>query len=181
MAIKLPICPFGILFMAIALAGPAVANEQPYSGQEQRAVKALSDDDIADLLAGRGWGFAKPAELNGYPGPRHILDLKNDLELTVDQIAAIEAIFAAMQSEATAIGRRYVEAERELDRLFASGEAATEMLERRAEAVERARAALRIVHLRAHIQTRPLLTHHQLARYAQLRGYSATHGHRHAH
>jgi hypothetical protein len=42
--------------------------QAPYAGQDQREIKSLSAQDVTDLLAGSGWGFAKPAELNGYPG-----------------------------------------------------------------------------------------------------------------
>ena len=53
------------------------AIHSPYTGQEARGIKALSQDDIEGLLSGAGTpfgGMAKPAELNGYPGPRHVLD-----------------------------------------------------------------------------------------------------------
>ncbi len=47
-----------------------------YSGQEQRIIKSLSPDDIAELRRGGGWGLAKAAELNGVPGPVHLLEMK---------------------------------------------------------------------------------------------------------
>ena len=49
-------------------------SASPYSGEEKRAVKALSDDDLKNYLEGNGMGFAKAAELNGVPGPKHILE-----------------------------------------------------------------------------------------------------------
>jgi hypothetical protein len=36
---------------------------------EQRDIKTLSNQQIADLRAGRGMGLALAAELNGYAGP----------------------------------------------------------------------------------------------------------------
>jgi hypothetical protein len=58
------------------LVAPAMAQEHqhahgPYAGLQQRGVKALSDQQIADLRAGKGMGLALAAELNGYPGPIH--------------------------------------------------------------------------------------------------------------
>ena len=50
-------------------------THQPYAGLQARPVKALSDQQIADLRAGRGMGLALAAELNGYPGPMHVLEL----------------------------------------------------------------------------------------------------------
>ena len=73
-----------VLGLATLLAGmpPAMADVSSYAGQEMRAIKSLSPQEVADLLAGRGMGLAKAAELNHYPGPRHVLDLARELDLT---------------------------------------------------------------------------------------------------
>ncbi len=56
--------------------GPSVTVvPSPYAGMENRRVKALSDQQIVDLKAGRGMSLALAAELNGYPGPLHALEL----------------------------------------------------------------------------------------------------------
>jgi hypothetical protein len=56
----------------------------PYAGMERRAVKALSEQQTADLKARRGMGLSLPAELNGYPGPAHVLELAEALRLSDD-------------------------------------------------------------------------------------------------
>ena len=56
-----------------------------YIGQEKRDIKSLSNDDIKELRTGAGWGLAKAAELNGLPGPKHILEMKKEIELTTEQ------------------------------------------------------------------------------------------------
>jgi len=53
----------------IGLSGAALAQHSEYSGDEDRAIKSLSADDIEELRRGGGWGFARAAELNGVPGP----------------------------------------------------------------------------------------------------------------
>lgn len=53
---------------------------QPYAGQQQRSITSLSADDQLALRAGQGWGLAKPAELNGVPGPLHLLERTLGLE-----------------------------------------------------------------------------------------------------
>jgi len=94
---------------------PETPNESavlsPYAGQEARDIKALSDADIQGLLAGSGTpfgGMAKPAELNGYPGPRHVLDAAEagELELTSEQQGQVEALYAEMRSRAIELGQR---------------------------------------------------------------------------
>jgi hypothetical protein len=70
---------------ALLLTPPGLAADKPaapYAGQQARAIKSFSDDDIAALRKGEGAGMAKVAELNGYPGPAHVLQLANQLGLT---------------------------------------------------------------------------------------------------
>jgi hypothetical protein len=61
------------------LAGALLADSRanPYADQQTRSIKSLSEEDIAALLNGEGMGMAKAAELNGYPGPKHVLTLAN--------------------------------------------------------------------------------------------------------
>lgn len=161
-----------LLLFAIT-GGPALAanDSTPYAGEEDRAIKALSPEDIADLLAGRGWGFAKPAELNGFPGPAHLLELKAEIGLTASQRDQIEALFADMNAEARTIGAQFVAAEKALDTAFAARTIAPAALEGLIAESARLRGQLRLVHLKTHLATLPLLTHHQVKRYNRLRGY----------
>ena len=83
------------LFCAAALlAGFGNAYAQsPYAGQESRESKALSPQEVPDLLAGKGMGLAQAAELNGYPGPMHVLELAAQLQLPPDHTSKTEALF----------------------------------------------------------------------------------------
>ncbi len=84
-----------VLFGAVAastilsLTGAALAQtahaQQPYADLKSRSVKALSEQQIADLRAGRGMSLALPAELNGYPGPSHTLENADALGLSPAQ------------------------------------------------------------------------------------------------
>src|SRR6266404_5181818 len=83
-------------FSSTALAQSA----QPYSGMQSRSIKALSDQQVADLRAGRGMGLALAAELNGYPGPSHVVELAEKLDLSADQRTRVQALFESMKQEA---------------------------------------------------------------------------------
>ncbi|HUG38982.1 MAG TPA: hypothetical protein VMM12_00770 [Longimicrobiales bacterium] len=172
------------LVLATALAaggcggGPAPSS---YAGDESREIKALDDAEVAGLLAGEGLGFARAAERNGFPGPRHVLDAAAELELTDDQRARVQAIFDRMSAEAVRLGRELVEGERTLDSLFAAGAAAPPAVAppavaERAVALGTLRGRLRNVHLQAHLETAPLLTEGQRMRYREVRGYDAAPG-----
>ncbi|MBM1170158.1 hypothetical protein [Microvirga arabica] len=63
---------------AVGAAQAQHASPAPYAGLETRSVKSLSDEQIADLKAGRGMGLALPAELNGYLATRLIMDVSQD-------------------------------------------------------------------------------------------------------
>src|SRR6266436_3691578 len=108
------------LLVLITFASPALAqSQQPYAGLEGRPIKALSEQQISDLRAGRGMGLALAAELNGYPGPMHVLELADSLALSDQQRAKMQDLFAAMRAEAIPLGDRLIAQEAELDRQFA--------------------------------------------------------------
>jgi hypothetical protein len=167
------------LAMLAAAPGSALAQHggqvsaSPYAGEEPRAIKSLSADDIAELRRGGGWGLAKAAELNGLPGPVHLLELKDEIPLSADQVAAISEIFATMQADAIAGGERLIAREQALEDSFRDRSVTGESLRRMLVEIEQSRAALRYIHLAAHLATPALLTETQIARYVALRGYGA--------
>src|SRR5262252_1115835 len=107
--------------VVMVLAIPAAAQTSGYSGQESRAIKALSAEETADLLAGRGMGAARAAELNHYPGPAHVLELREQLGLSAEQIRAAQEIFDRMSAAAKPLGAEIVSTEKHLDEAFGSG------------------------------------------------------------
>ncbi|HEX2827466.1 MAG TPA: periplasmic heavy metal sensor [Burkholderiales bacterium] len=149
------------------------AHGAPYAGMEKREIKALSDQQVADLHAGRGMALALPAELNGYPGPSHVLELSRQLALTPDQQKRTKEMFETMQRNAVGLGQRVIDRERELDALFAQKNATGDSVMAAAAAAARAQGELRALHLRYHVAMHELLTPEQLVRYNQLRGYAS--------
>lgn len=145
---------------------------QPYAGLQERPIKALSDQQIADLKSGRGMGLALAAELNGYPGPSHLLELAGQLGLSSDQQAATRALFEAMKAETIPIGERLIGQEEALDRLFANHTVTPEALQTATAQIGGTQARLREAHLKYHLSTVALLQPLQLERYAALRGYA---------
>jgi Spy/CpxP family protein refolding chaperone len=149
------------------------ASPSPYTGQETRSIKALSDRETADLLAGHGMGFARAAELNRYPGPLHVIELADKLNLSPEQRARTDEIFIAMQSKAKSLGAEIVAAEQALDQAFADGTIDEASLAAQTDALGRLYGRGRATHLAAHLDMRALLSPHQIAAYDRLRGYSA--------
>ncbi len=137
---------------------------------------ALGDLLLADLLAGRGAGMALPAELNRYPGPKHVLELADELGLSREQEAETRRLFERMRSEAVPLGEALVAKETELGWLFASGAADEDALRAIVTEAARLRGELRLAHLRYHLVMRRLLSPEQVAAYDAARGYSAGHG-----
>ncbi len=154
-------------FSTTALAQSA----QPYSGMQSRPIKALSDQQVADLRAGRGMGLALAAELNGYPGPSHLVELSDQLALTAEQLSKLKGMFDAMKAETIPIGEDLVAQEEKLDRLFAENLISEQQLKAATENIGETQARLRNAHLRYHLQARAILQAAQIRRYAELRGY----------
>ena len=155
------------------LAGTAGAQEVPHGGQDGREIASLSAEDVAALEAGEGWGLARSAELNGHPGPAHLLEHAEALALSGDQRRAVQASFDAMNAESRTLGGALIAAEARLDAAFEAGGLDEARLEMLVGEAEEARGRLRARHLTAHLEVTPLLSPHQIATYARLRGYDA--------
>src|SRR5262245_3588865 len=89
--------------LALLAVSAPVNSQSPYVGQESREIKALSPQEISDYVSGKGMGLAKAAELNGYPGPAHVLELAAQLDLTPEQKTKTEALFKKMQARAISL------------------------------------------------------------------------------
>ena len=159
-----------VLFCLTLLLGADICPAEPAA-----LPKGLSANDAQAYLDGRGMGMAKPAELNGYPGPMHVLQLAPELTLFADQRVKTQAIFEQMHAEAVRLGALLIEAERRLDALFADGTVNAESVQKAAGEVARLHGSLRAAHLHAHVALRPVLSAEQVARYDELRGYRAAH------
>jgi len=176
------------LLALLALASlPAMAATppapSPYAGQQQRAIKALSANDIEGYRKGSGMGYAKAAELNRYPGPLHVIELSSPLALTPAQQKQTRTIHDRMHGEAVSLGRQIVDREASLDALFAGRTADNDKIERLTREIALLHARLRFVHLRAHLEMAKVLTPAQIDAYQRLRGYRDGHtgGHQHQH
>lgn len=159
------------LLIATAAAHAGEASTSAYAGQEARTIKALSTEDIEALRTGQGMGFAKAAELNGYPGPAHVLALAEQLQLTPEQLSKTRDIEAAMRARAKTLGAALLDAEAQLDALFASKQIDDRALTASVQRIGELQSELRRTHLEAHLEQTALLSTAQTARYIELRGY----------
>jgi Spy/CpxP family protein refolding chaperone len=148
------------------------ATMSHYTGYETREIKALSKAETDGLLNGEGFGLAMAAELNHYPGPRHVLDLSDQLQLTDAQKKSVQGAFDRMHTKAIMLGKQLVEKERALDKAFASTKITQKSLNQLAREIAELRGKLRGVHLGAHIEARGVLTPQQIESYDRLRGYT---------
>lgn len=161
----------------MVVTGPgAVAEPSPYSGMESRAIKAIPAKRVSDIKAGKGAGYAMTAELNGYPGPRHVLDLAGELKLSRRQRERTQTLFETMQREARALGGDLITREARLEAMFASERIDEENLLRTVAAIAEVEGRLRATHLKYHLAMKTLLSRAQIIAYNRLRGYDAPPG-----
>jgi len=154
------------------------AIRSPYVGQEKRGIKALSQKDVEGLLAGAGTpfgGMAKPAELNGYPGPRHVLDAYDagEFELTNEQHNKIKSLYEKMRLEAVELGNQIINIEKEIDDAFKEKTITNAFLQRKISESAKLYGQLRVVHLKYHLSMMDVLTPQQVEQYNMLRGYNS--------
>ena len=148
-----------------------VSFKSAYIGQERREIKSLSKSDIEELENGSGWGLAKAAELNGVPGPAHLLEMKTEIGLSQDQIGRIEILYQEMKRQAISLGSELIEYERELNTHFANRTITEELLRQLLEEIAQVQKQLRYAHLSTHLKTTDILTVEQIDLYNKLRGY----------
>lgn len=148
-------------------------HSQPYAGEQRGEIKALSDEDMKAYEHGQGHGLAKAAELNGYPGPMHALELANELKLSDEQRAQSQALLTQHKAEARRLGAELIEAERALDQAFANHSINPELLNQLTRTAGEKLAQLRAEHLQTHLAQAALLTPQQIERYQTLRGYGS--------
>lgn len=165
--------------LAAGLSLPVQAQHQhqhtsPYAGQQNSGIPSLTAQELDDLRSAAGMGLARAAELNHFPGPRHVLDLADSLALTPDQVREITAIRERMHAAATKLGLDIIERERTLNQRFAHQHIDAATLREITADIARLQGELRYVHLLAHIETTALLKPEQIRAYDRLRGYTDT-------
>ncbi len=131
-------------------------------------------------------GLSLPAELNGSPGPLHVLQMRERLGVTADQVSRLEALRDEMSASAKRLGADIVQAEAELDAAFRQKTVDEAFIQNQTARIGTLNGALRSAHLVAHLKTQQVLTPSQIAAYGVARGYAgATSGpapaSRHAH
>jgi hypothetical protein len=161
--------------LVLSAAGPVIAdNVSPYRGQINTEIRGLSDQEVFDLREGRGMGRARAAELNGYPGPRHVLDAAQagQLPLNAEQARTAQQLFNGMAQAAQRLGNQILREEQSLETEFRAGRISEADLHARTIRIAALEGELRAVHLRAHIQMRAALSPSQIQQYNVLRGYA---------
>jgi Spy/CpxP family protein refolding chaperone len=167
----------GMTALTVTLAGlfghaALTSGQHDHGGgqaQGHQAAQACAIEFEKVVGEGRGFGMAFAADQNGYPGPMHVLELKDRLKLTADQDAKMRELMHAMFAESRPKSARLLEAEAKLRRLFAERAADDAAVRTAVGEVERARSEVRLVHLLTHLRTRDLLTEDQRRIYHEAR------------
>lgn len=150
--------------------GHAGRHHGPAGGEEpHHRIQAYQAEADRVITEGLGFGMAFAADRNGYPGPVHVLELRDRLDLTPEQEAKVVALRDAMFAVSHPAAARLLQAEARLERLFAEARADDTAVRATLAEVERARMEARAVHLLTHLQTRAVLTEAQRRTYHELR------------
>ena len=171
-----------LLALLLAAALPVAAQdeftESASAGTADARPTGLMPRQERMLREGRGMGLARAAEINGYPGPRHVLEQAETLELTGEQRAATAELMARVREQAPALGEKILAAEAELNAMFAEGGVTGEAMEEKLAEIAELNAELRAVHLNAHLDQAALLTDAQKAAYQPMHQAGGAQGER---
>jgi len=169
LVIGINISPLGVNITEINVA-PTV-TPSAYAALLDSEIRGLDQETIEGYLTGEGLGQALPAELNGYPGPRHTIDMAEELKLSEDQLRQMQALFDKMHSETIPLGEQYLEAVAQLELAFREGTITEEYLKSQLIVITGIEAQLRYAHLSTHLATIEILSAEQIMQYNMLRGY----------
>lgn len=166
--------------MLLALAVPGAQAQQtqhdheasPYADTQSSEIPSLTQAEIDGFRAGEGMGLARPAELNHFPGPKHVLELQGELSLSAEQAMSIAGIGEAMTERASAKGEQILMIARHMDEAFGSASITPETLTRMTAHLATLKGELQAIHLLAHLETSAALTPEQVALYDELRGHA---------
>ena len=163
-----------LLLIAFFMSSVSSVNAEisPYINKQEQTIKALSEERIQQYLNGEGMGFALSAELNQYPGPKHVIELSDQLSLTDTQLVDSNALFSQMNLEAKALGVDLIAEEKKLESLFRTGTITPQQIRKSVTLISGIQSELRSLHLVTHIQQKKILSMHQQQLYQQLRGYN---------
>ncbi|WP_051189545.1 hypothetical protein [Daejeonella oryzae] len=172
---------FKIFLIAVAFTGKAFSqhnqtvdktSQEVTDEPEKSPIKSLSLSEYNAYKHGKGMGLAKPAELNSYPGPMHVLDLEKELKLSALQKTHLTAAIEAMKFKALEMAGFILAEEKKINELFASGKANEGSIIYYTNKIGLYQAELRNAHLQAHLKARRILSPDQIKKYNRIRGYS---------
>lgn len=143
--------------------------EEATDASDIEALQAMPRRQFNNLLQGRGMGAARIADLKGYPGPMHVLEMAEELEISDTQREQTEQIMQRMRSTAQQRGRELIEAERKLEALFDGGAVQPSAVDAALLEIANLQAKVRAAHLHAHIEQARVMNDEQIAKYTELR------------
>lgn len=183
------ICGAALVFAAAPLlaqesngAGGGMGGMHQREGQAESGMRAggamgggpmlsgISEDEKTALLAGSGLGAGMIAMMNGYPGPKHVLEMGEELGLTAEQKEELGTLFAKRKASFVEMGRELVKKDEELTAMFAAGSVDTGEVEKLSREIGQLQGELRAGHLNAHVLTWEALTEVQREKLASMRG-----------
>lgn len=147
-------------------------EKSPYVGQEDREIKSLTHQEVQGYLNGEGMGLSKVAELNNFPGPKHVLEFSKRLDLSEEQLSQIKSLYDEMKRESINLGERYISAEKKVNVLFEQSEIDPGQVDSLISDIGVLHSEIRATHVIAHIKMTELLSAEQIDRYQKLRGYT---------
>lgn len=128
---------------------------------------SLSREEVDAYLTGKPFGLDKVAELNDYPSPEIVLNMRTILRLSVPQFNRTRMLHKKLRKYTRLKGRQIVRKEEELDKLFRENSIDSISLQKLVKDIALLKGELRLIHLKTRVAQREFLSDHQLYIYAR--------------
>lgn len=158
-----------IPFILFCLFASAQTNNDRELNAQKSPLQHLSAEQYQAYQQGTDvWGMGLVANLNHYPSPQQILDLKKELSIDKQQEVALVDILSKLNFKVKEMGTFIIKNERMMDSLFRLKKVNDGLLIYYTNRYGLYQGELRNAILQAHLKTKTLLKSSQLRKYERL-------------
>ncbi|MGV8879516.1 MAG: hypothetical protein ACOH2A_10835 [Sphingobacteriaceae bacterium] len=158
-----------IAFILLTIYASAQSNNSADNVVSQSPLKHLTTNQYNSFQQGSDvWGMGKVAELNHFPAPQKVFELKSKLSLNMQQEADLQEIVKKLNFKVKEMGAFMIKNERMLDSLFRIGKVNDGLIIYYTNRYGLYEGELRNAILQAHLKTKKILKPAQLRKYDRL-------------
>jgi len=152
-----------VVCLLIFVSNPSLASHNEEESDSDNSI--LTKEEVNAYLTGGSLDFDRVAEINHFPNPKRVLEIKNLLTLTRVQNNRSTISYKLMRKYAIKAGRKIVRKENQLNYLFQQPNVDLHAVKKLVSEIATLKGELRFTHLKAHVNQESYLTDEQITTY----------------